>query len=206
MAAVGAITPIRAFLLVIAQLCGAMFASELVKVMFPTPFNVRTTLSANTSLAQGVFIEALLTAELIFTIFMLAKEKHKATYLAPIGIGLALFVGELVGVYYTGGSLNPARSFGPCVVSRTFDSEHWIYCECLSFFFLVLVDRKILCIWANHICPPLGVGPGFGALISVFFYKFVKILEYETANPGADDNEKDAEQKAASSPKAKATV
>ncbi|KAI9660128.1 MAG: hypothetical protein M1821_001480 [Bathelium mastoideum] len=177
MAAVGAITPVRAFLLVIAQLCGAMFASELVKVLFPTPFNVRTTLSANTSLAQGVFIEALLTAELVFTIFMLAKEKHKATYLAPVGIGLALFVAELVGVYYTGGSLNPARSFGPCVVSRTFDSEHWIY-------------------W---------VGPGLGALISVFFYKFVKILEYETANPGADDNGQDVEEKAAS-PKVKSTV
>ena len=129
MAVVGGITPFRAFLLLIAQLCGSMLASELVKVLFPTPFNVRTTLSANTSLLQGVFIEALLTAELVFTIFMLAKEKHKATYLAPLGIGLALFVAELVGVYYTGGSLNPARSFGPCVVSRTFDSEHWIYCK-----------------------------------------------------------------------------
>ena len=37
--------------------------------------------------------------------------------MAPVGIGLALFVAELIGVYYTGGSLNPARSFGPCVVS-----------------------------------------------------------------------------------------
>jgi len=34
---------------------------------------------------------------------MLAKEKHKATFMAPVGIGLALFVAELVGVYYTGG-------------------------------------------------------------------------------------------------------
>lgn len=129
MAAVGGVTPIRAFLLVIAQLSGAMLASELVKVLFPTPFNVRTTLSAGTSLAQGVLIEAILTAELVFTIFMLAKEKHKATFMAPVGIGLALFIAELVGVYYTGGSLNPARSFGPCVVTGTFDSEHWIYCK-----------------------------------------------------------------------------
>ncbi|KAF2233838.1 aquaporin [Viridothelium virens] len=167
MAAVGAITPLRAFLLLIAQLSGAMLASELVKVLFPTPFDVKTTLSAGTSLAQGVFIEAILTAELVFTIFMLAKEKHKATYLAPVGIGFALFVAELVGVYYTGGSLNPARSFGPCVVTGKFDTEHWIY-------------------W---------VGPATGALISVFFYKFVKILEYETANPGQDDDHDEAESK-----------
>lgn len=44
-----------------------------------------------------------LTAELVFTIFMLAAEKHKGTFLAPVGIGLALFSAELAGVYYTGG-------------------------------------------------------------------------------------------------------
>lgn len=59
---------------------------------------------------------------------MLANEKHKATFMAPIGIGLALFIAEMVGVYYTGGSLNPARSFGPCVISGVWDNEHWIYC------------------------------------------------------------------------------
>ena len=71
----------------------------------------------------------MLTAELVFTIYMLANEKHKATFIAPIGIGMALFIAEMVGVYYTGGSLNPARSFGPCVVSGVWDPEHWIYCE-----------------------------------------------------------------------------
>lgn len=55
--------------------------------------------------------------------------RNIATFIAPVGIGLALFVAELVGVYYTGGSLNPARSFGPCVVTGIFDPEHWIYCE-----------------------------------------------------------------------------
>lgn len=44
-----------------------------------------------------------LTFELVFTILMLAAEKHKGTFLAPIGIGLALFVAELAGVYFTGG-------------------------------------------------------------------------------------------------------
>jgi aquaporin related protein len=141
------ITPVKFFLLLVAQLAGAIFSSFLVSVMFPTPLNVRTTLSAETSLARGVFIEAILTAELVFTIFMLAKEKHKgqynlylafglhgtheliATFIAPVGIGLALFIAELVGVYYTGGSLNPARSLGPCVVTGVYDREHWIYCR-----------------------------------------------------------------------------
>jgi aquaporin related protein len=57
-----------------------------------------------------------LTAELVFTIFMLAAEKHKATFIAPIGIGLALFVAELSGVYFTGGmsSAKFHSTYDPC--------------------------------------------------------------------------------------------
>ena len=76
---------------------------------------------------SGPVIEMFCTAMLVFTIFMLAAEKHKGTFLAPVGIGLALFIAELSSVYFTGGSLNPARSFGPCVVLHTFPHYHWIY-------------------------------------------------------------------------------
>jgi len=31
-----------------------------------------------------------------------------------------------------------------------------------------------------------GLGPALGALLAVLFYKFIKILEYEMANPGQD--------------------
>ena len=129
MVLVGALPIVRAICLFVAQIAGAIAASGMVLGLFPAKFNVRTTLAGGTSLVQGVFIEAILTAELVFTIFMLAKEKHKATFIAPVGIGLALFIAEMVGVFYTGGSLNPARSFGPCVVTGIFDHDHWIYCK-----------------------------------------------------------------------------
>lgn len=74
------------------------------------------------------------------------------------GIGLSLFVAELTGVYFTGGSLNPARSFGPAVVNTSFVHYHWIY-------------------W---------LGPVLGSVVAAGFYKFIKILEYETANPDQD--------------------
>ncbi|CAH0040122.1 unnamed protein product [Clonostachys rhizophaga] len=122
-----AISIVRAICLLIAQMAGAIAASAIVRYLFPESFNVRTTLGGGASTVQGVFIEAILTSELVFTIFMLAKEKHRATFIAPVGIGLALFISELVGVQFTGGSLNPARSFGPCVITGTFDAEHWIY-------------------------------------------------------------------------------
>lgn len=38
-----------------------------------------------------------LTAELVLTVLFLAAEKSKATFLAPVAIGLSLFVAELTG-------------------------------------------------------------------------------------------------------------
>lgn len=156
-----AIGATRAIILFLSQIVGSITASALIVAIFPTPFSVRTTLSDGTSIAQGLFIEAFMTAELVFTILMLAKEKHRSTFIAPVGIGLALFIAELVGVYYTGGSLNPARSIGPCIVAGKFDPEHWIY-------------------W---------VGPGIGSVFAIAFYLFIKVLEYEMANPGQDGDE-----------------
>ena len=58
------------------------------------------------TLANGItVIEMFLTAQLVITIFLLAAEKHKGTFLAPVGIGLSLFIAELSGVYFTGGKL-----------------------------------------------------------------------------------------------------
>jgi aquaporin related protein len=68
MAMTRSMSAFRALLLVSAQIGGSIFASFLVKVLFPTDFKVRTTLSTGTSLVQGVFIEAVLTFELVFTV------------------------------------------------------------------------------------------------------------------------------------------
>ena len=100
MALVGAIGWVKAFLLILAQILGAIAAAAVVSGLLPGPLAVRTTLSEGVSITRGVFIEALCTAELIFAIFMLAAEKHRATFLAPIGIGLALFIAELAGARF----------------------------------------------------------------------------------------------------------
>ena len=72
-------------------------AAGVISAILPGPLNVSTSLGGGTTITQGVFLEMFLTAELVFTIFMLAAEKHKATYLAPIGIGLSLFMVEMTG-------------------------------------------------------------------------------------------------------------
>lgn len=50
-----------------------------------------------------------------------------AGVIAPIPIGFAVLVDHLVGVPYTGASMNPARSFGPALVSGHWGRAHVIY-------------------------------------------------------------------------------
>ncbi len=95
---VGAVPYIRGLLIFISQLLGGIAAAGIVAVLFPGPLNVKTVLRPGASIAQGLFIEMFLTAQLVFTIFMLAAEKHKATFIAPVGIGLSLFIAELSGM------------------------------------------------------------------------------------------------------------
>lgn len=96
---IGAITIVRGVLLFIAQMVGAIVGAYLVQALFTGGLNVSTTLATTTSIAQGVIIEMLLTTLLVFTIFMLAAEKHQGNFIAPVGIGLALFISELVGEF-----------------------------------------------------------------------------------------------------------
>lgn len=64
----------------------------------------------------------------------------------------------ILGVYFTGGSLNPARSLGCAVAARNFPGYHWIY-------------------W---------LGPALGATLAALYFRFVKLVHYEEANPGQD--------------------
>ncbi|KAL8842205.1 MAG: hypothetical protein Q9170_000611 [Blastenia crenularia] len=94
----GGLPPVRGALLFFPQMLGGMVAAGLVSAMFPGPSTFQTKLTGGTSIAQGLFIEMFLTAELMLTVLFLAAEKSKATFVAPIAIGLALFVAELTGM------------------------------------------------------------------------------------------------------------
>ncbi|AET38276.1 uncharacterized protein Ecym_2557 [Eremothecium cymbalariae DBVPG len=154
----GAVPPIRGAIMVLAQMIAGICAAAAASAMTPGPVLFSNALGGGCSKSRGLFIEAFGTAILCTTVLFLAVEKHKATFVAPVGIGIALFIAHLVCVYYTGAGLNPARSFGPAIANRSFPNYHWIY-------------------W---------LGPVFGAVISWGIWKIFKVLEYESCNPGQD--------------------
>ena len=57
LAIVGAITPLRALILTVAQILGGITGSALILTILPGSLNVRTTLAGGTSVAQGLFLE-----------------------------------------------------------------------------------------------------------------------------------------------------
>ncbi|KAF2233116.1 aquaporin-1 [Viridothelium virens] len=154
----GPISKFRAVCLFLSQIVAGIAASSLLVLFFSTPFKVQMTLNSTTFIQRGLLIEALLTAELVLISLMLAKERHRATFLAPVGIGLTLFIAPLVGILYTRGPLLSARSFSPWVVTSQFGKEHWIY-------------------W---------VEPLIDIFIALAFYKFIKVSGYELVNPDQD--------------------
>jgi aquaporin related protein len=106
---------------IVSQIIAGMAAAGFIAALLPGPLTIATTLAPSISITRGLFLEAFVTSMLILTILMLDAGPSK-----PMYIGLSLFVAELCSVYYTGGSLNPARSFGPAVVVG-FTGYHWIY-------------------------------------------------------------------------------
>lgn len=97
MFATGTINLIRLGLVIIAEILGSIAASAVVVGLLPGNGIAATTgLGGGMSVVRGLFLEMFLTAELVFVIFMLAIEKHQATAVSPIVIGLALFIAELM--------------------------------------------------------------------------------------------------------------
>ncbi|TQN65049.1 Aquaporin-1 [Colletotrichum shisoi] len=156
----GGLPPIRGLLIVPTQIIAGLCAAGVASALFPGPLAVATSLGGGANIAQGFFIEVFLTTQLVFVILMLAVEKHRFTFLAPVGIGLSFFLAELTGVYFTGGSLNPARSFGPAAVVGDFPNYHWIY-------------------W---------LAPAFGSMVACGFYVVRRQLRYYECNPAQESN------------------
>ena len=78
-----------------------------------------TTTGANTCAASqmnGLIVEIVLTALFVFVVLGATSKTNGATNnFAGLAIGLTLILIHLVGIHYTGTSVNPARSIGPAL-------------------------------------------------------------------------------------------
>lgn len=134
---------------IIFQLLGAIIAAVLLVIIYPKDawepvFLGTPVLGPNITFALGVLVEAILTFFLIFAVLGTAVDPKGPRQLSGFGIGLVLLFDILMGGPLTGAAMNPARAFGPALISGGW-SAHLVY-------------------W---------LGPIIGSLLAVFVYSYI---------------------------------
>lgn len=121
--------PIRAALWFIsAQLGGAVVGALLhswIRAKGTTQYGLPLPGNGATE-AQALLLEAVLTFFLVTVVVGTAVSSKASRGFHGLAIGLTILASWLVGGALTGAALNPARSFGPMLVSLNFDSW-WVY-------------------------------------------------------------------------------
>ncbi|PRQ59043.1 aquaporin TIP1-3 [Rosa rugosa] len=124
----GNITLLRAILYWIAQLLGSVVACLLLKFATGGLETAAFSLSSGVSIWNALVFEIVMTFGLVYTVYATAVDPKKGNVgiVAPIAIGLIVGANILAGGAFDGASMNPAVSFGPAVVSWSWN-HHWVY-------------------------------------------------------------------------------
>jgi glycerol uptake facilitator protein len=145
---------------IIAQLIGAVLASlAVVAIWGNRAVNVglgATTMFPGVSYWQAIAAETICTFLLMAAVMAMAVDKKAPQGWAGLVIGTAASIGLILEGNITGGSINPARTFGPYLVDSLMGgANHW------SQF------------------PIYVIGPILGALIAAFLYSYITDLNAE---------------------------
>jgi MIP family channel proteins len=137
------------------QLGGALVAALILRWLFKKP----AILGAVPHVAHGFPVSRALVLEMILTFFLVwavfataVDERGAFKAIAGLAIGLTITIDVFVGGPITGAAMNPARAFGPELVSGHW-SNAWIYY----------------------------VGPALGGLIAALGYEYIFLKRPQTA-------------------------
>lgn len=115
------------FMYIASQLGGAAFGGYLLKILFPAALAINLgtcSLGSGVTILQAILMEAVITFLLVFVVYATVIDKRATPALAGLAIGLVVLFGVMVGGTISGGSLNPARVFGPAVASGHFQNHY----------------------------------------------------------------------------------
>jgi aquaporin Z len=115
----------------VAQLAGGVLATLLLKWIFPAasrdPSHLGAPARHTIALGPALVVEALLTLFLVWVVFATTADPRSTyTSIAGLAIGFAVVFDTLMGYPLTGAALNPARAFGPQLISNSWH-DAWIW-------------------------------------------------------------------------------
>ena len=111
----------------LAQLLGASLAALCLRLLLGDVAVLGATLPAGNGGAwQSFVLEVILTFLLMFVIMAMATDTRAVGQAAALAIGATVALEALFAGPISGASMNPARSFGPALVSWVWTSQ-WVY-------------------------------------------------------------------------------
>lgn len=162
------ISVFKAFMYIVAQMLGSTLAAGIVYGVRPAG---QTSLGVNglnnITPSQGIGIELLATFQLVLCVIAVTdKRRRDVTGSAPLAIGLSVCLGHLAAISYTGCGINPARSFGPAVITTQF-KDHWVY-------------------WVGPMCGGVAAALVYDFLLSPKFDDFPERMKVLVSGPVGD--------------------
>ncbi|CAJ1084830.1 aquaporin-4 [Xyrichtys novacula] len=121
---------LRALVYIAAQCLGACLGTWVLYLALPlksTAEHFVNKVPIELNAAQALGVEVLCTFQLVFTVFSAeAQRRRESPEPGNIAIGFAHTAGVFIGGRFSGGSMNPARSLGPAIITG-FWENHWVY-------------------------------------------------------------------------------
>ena len=130
---------------VVAQFLGGIAGGALLLTVLDANTGLGSNALYHENVVISIVIEVILTFVFVFTVLG-ATSKAEHSSVAGLAIGLSLTMVHLIGIHFTGTSVNPARSLGPAVFAG---------------------GSALSCVWVFIIAPFIG-----GALAAVV-YRFL---------------------------------
>lgn len=110
---------------IVSQITGAILASLVLKILFPSNEFLGTTMPRNSDW-QSFLLETILTFFLMLVIINVATGSKEQGMFAGLAIGSTVLLEAMFAGPISGASMNPARSIAPALISG--HTEHlWIY-------------------------------------------------------------------------------
>ena len=112
---------------IIFQIIGGIIAAAVVFTIFSSSISSSVTLPADGNILRAFILEIVMTFTLVYIVLTTAATaSNKIGPLAGLAIGVTLGFNVIFGGSISGGSLNPARSFGPALITGNL-AYNWIY-------------------------------------------------------------------------------